>query len=151
MALSPSTADLLAARDLALEPSPWLEVTQQRINQFAEATNDHQWIHVDPERARRSPFGTTIAHGYLTMSLLPYLVNQVLDLSAAGMVINYGLESLRFPAPLPSGSRIRLKARIIGCEKKTGGVLIRLGAEIEIEGAAKPALVAELLYLAFGG
>lgn len=142
-------AELEAAERLDLGTSEWETIDQSRIDLFAEATNDHQWIHVDPERAAQGPFGTTVAHGYLSLSLLPYLVSQVLDVSDVRMGINYGTEKVRFTAPVPVGSQVRLKATLIGSERRGEGVLYRLGVEIEIRDADKPAMVGEVLYLVF--
>lgn len=142
-------AELEAASDLELEPSEWVTIEQRAIELFAEATGDRQWIHVDPEAAAKGPFGTTVAHGYLSLSLLPWLVGTVLSVTDARMGINYGIEKVRFTAPVPSGSRVRLKAVVRSAERRGEGVLYRLGAEIEIEGAEKPALVGEVVYLAF--
>lgn len=127
--------------------SDWLEISQERVNQFADATLDHQWIHVDPERARaESPFGGPIAHGYLTMSLLPYLLGEMIDVTGVRMTVNYGLNRLRYPAPVPVGSRIRLGIRLASIEEVRGGVQCQLDCTVEVEGGAKPALVAEVLF-----
>jgi acyl dehydratase len=131
-----------------LGTSEWVQIDQRAIDLFAEATGDHQWIHVDRERAGGGPFGTTIAHGYLTLALLPPLLSDILTVTDSRMGINYGVERARFTAPLPSGSEVRLRARLLGSERRGEGVLYRVGAEIEIRGAEKPALVAEVLYLA---
>jgi acyl dehydratase len=134
--------------------SDWFEVTQQRINAFADATGDHQWIHVDVERARRdSPWGGTIAHGYLTLSLYPMLRGLV----AAGQpifpgvkqAINYGLDKLRFPSPVPAGSRIRARCRLLKVEAVQGGLQITEQYTVEVEGGPKPACVAEVLMRAY--
>jgi acyl dehydratase len=142
-------AELEGAAGLELEPSDWVTIEQRAIEQFAEATDDHQWIHVDPERAAQGPFGTTVAHGYLSLALLPGLLGSVLRVSDARMGVNYGIEKVRFTAPVPSGSRVRLKAVIHSAERRGEGVLYRVGAEVEIEGADKPALVGEVVYLVF--
>ena len=142
-------AELESARDLELEPSEWVPIEQRAIELFAEATGDHQWIHVDPEKAAQGPFGTTVAHGYLSLSLLPWLVGTVLSVSDARMGINYGIEKIRFTAPVPSGSCVRLKAVIRTAERRGEGVLYRVGVEVEIEGGDKPALVGEVVYLVF--
>jgi acyl dehydratase len=126
-----------------LGPSRWLEVTQERINAFADATDDHQFIHVDPQRAAQGPFGTTIAHGYLTLSLLIPLWNDVYRHDGTG--INYGLNRLRFPAPLPSGSRIRARFRVEALDEVPGGAQATIAATVEREGQEKPVCVAELL------
>ena len=142
-------AELEGATDLELEPSDWVTVEQSAIEAFAEATGDHNWIHVDPERAAQGPFGTTVAHGYLSLSLLPMLVANVLRVKDARMGLNYGIEKIRFTAPVPSGSQVRLKASVRSAERRGEGVLYRVGVEIEIQGGDKPALVGEVLYLVF--
>jgi acyl dehydratase len=142
-------AELEAAGELDLGVSDWETIDQRRIDLFAEATHDRQWIHVDPEMAAQGPFGTTVAHGYLTLSMLPYFVAQVLAIEDVRMGINYGTEKLRFTSPVPVGSQVRLKARLLGSERRGEGVLYRLGVEIEIRGAEKPALVGEVVYLVF--
>jgi acyl dehydratase len=133
-------------RDLGL--SDWVTIDQNQVNQFAEATHDRQWIHVDPEAAAKGPFGTTVAHGYLTLALLPYLVSQVLNVSDATIGVNYGIERIRFTAPVPVGSQVRLKARLVSSERRGQGVLYHVGVEVEIKDADKPALVGEVVYLA---
>jgi acyl dehydratase len=142
-------AELEAAEDIDLGTSDWETIDQSQIDRFAEATHDHQWIHVDPEIAAQGPFGTTVAHGYLSLSMLPYFVSQVLNVADARMGINYGTEKIRFTAPVPVGSQVRLKARLLGSERRGEGVLYRLGVEIEIKDGEKPALVGEVLYLVF--
>src|SRR4051812_37802091 len=126
--------------------SRWHVVTQDQIDRFAAATGDDQWIHVDRERAAKGPFGRTIAHGYLTLSLAPMLLWQVLEVAGASAVVNYGLNRLRFPAPVPVGSQVRLALDLAGVEDVTGGVQAAFAATFEIDGAAKPACVAELLF-----
>jgi acyl dehydratase len=142
-------AELESAAGLALEPSDWVTLDQQKIELFAEATGDHQWIHVDPEAAAKGPFGTTVAHGYLSLSLLPDLLGRVLKVTDARMGVNYGIEKVRFTAPVPSGSRVRLKPTIRTAERRGEGVLYNVAVEVEIEGADKPALVGEVVYLVF--
>ena len=144
-------AELEEAQDLELGTSSWHTIDQERINTFAEATGDHQWIHVDPEAAANGPFGTTVAHGYLTLSLLPMLLSEVVSVSDAAMGLNYGTEKIRFTAPVPSGSRVRLHAKLNSSERKGPSVLYRMGVEIEIEGQQKPALVGEVVYMAARG
>lgn len=141
----------LAGKDLGA--SSWFEVSQQRIQAFADATGDQQWIHVDEERcAKESPFGKTIAHGYLTLSVFPELFGELLEVSGVRMALNYGLNRLRFPAPVPSGSRIRAKARVAAVEELAGnGVQLTVEAAVEVEGSEKPSLIAELLYRYYGG
>jgi acyl dehydratase len=142
-------AELEGATDLELEPSEWVTVEQRAIDLFAEATGDHNWIHVDPERAAQGPFGTTVAHGYLSLSLLPWLAGTVLRITDARMGLNYGIEKIRFTAPVPSGSQVRLHATVHSAERRGEGVLYRFGVELEIQAADKPALVGEVVYLVF--
>jgi acyl dehydratase len=141
-------AELEQAGERDLGVSDWVTIDQDQVNQFAEATHDRQWIHVDPEAAAKGPFGTTVAHGYLTLALLPYLVSQVLSVSDATIGVNYGTERIRFTAPVPVGSQVRLKARLLSSERRGEGVLYHVGVEVEIKGAEKPALVGEVVYLA---
>jgi len=136
-----------AGRDLGT--SRWHAVEQRSIDLFAEATGDHQWIHVDPEAAAAGPFGGTIAHGYLSLSMLPMLMAEVLSVEGARMGVNYGIERVRFTAPVPTGSEVRLHAKLLSAERRGEGVLYRVGVQIEIRGAEKPALVGEVLYLVF--
>jgi acyl dehydratase len=140
---------LEAAGELDLGTSEWETISQEQVNGFAEATHDHQWIHVDPEMAKQGPFGSTVAHGYLSLALLPYLMSQVLNVTDARMGINYGTEKIRFTAPVPVGSEVRLKARLLSTERRGEGILYHVGVEIEIRGAEKPALVGEVVYLVF--
>jgi acyl dehydratase len=134
-------------RDLGT--SEWHRIDQREIDLFAEATGDHQWIHVDPEAAAQGPFGGTIAHGYLSLSMLPMLVSEVLTVEDARMGINYGIDRVRFTAPVPSGSEVRLKARLLEGKRRGEGALYRVGVEVEIRGEQKPALVGEVLYLVY--
>jgi acyl dehydratase len=131
-------------------PSSWIEIPQETIDAFAEATGDHQWIHVDREMAAQGPFGGTIAHGYLSLALLPGLLPEVLRIEDARMGINYGIDRVRFTAPVPVGSQVRVKAKLLSAERRGDGVLYKLGVEVEIRGSEKPALVGEVLYLVFG-
>jgi acyl dehydratase len=133
----------LAGSDLGT--SEWIEVTQQRIDTFADATGDHQWIHVDPERAKDGPFGAPIAHGYLTLSLFIPLFTELLDVQGVTTKVNYGLNKVRFPSPVKVGSRIRLTARLAEVEEVPGGVQITVDGAVEIEGGAKPAAVLQSL------
>jgi acyl dehydratase len=133
----------LAGSDLGT--SEWIEVTQERINTFADATGDHQWIHVDPERAKDGPFGAPIAHGYLTLSLFIPLFTELLDVQGVTTKVNYGLNKVRFPSPVKAGSRIRLTAKLTEVEEVPGGVQITVEGAIEIEGATKPAAVLQSL------
>jgi acyl dehydratase len=127
----------------------WLEVTQDRINQFADATGDHQWIHVDPERAAQGPFATTIAHGYLTLSLIPSLGGGGLPITGAKMGINYGLDRVRFIAPVKVGSRVRARRKLLDVTEGEGFVQLKVEVTVEIEGQNKPACVAEALSRAY--
>jgi acyl dehydratase len=129
-----------------LGTSEWIEVGQDRIDLFADATDDHQWIHTDPERAKDGPFGQTIAHGYLTLSLLIPLWSQLLEVREARTKVNYGLGKVRFPAPVPAGSRVRLHATLAAVEPVPGGVQITVDASIECEGVAKPVCVAQPIF-----
>jgi acyl dehydratase len=130
-----------------LEPSEWLEITQERIDAFADATDDHQWIHVDPERAAEGPFGATIAHGFLTLSLCAPLVGRTLArvTDASAMSVNYGTNKVRFPAPLPAGSRIRARVTVASVDEVPGAEQMVVVATIEREGGDKPVCVAELV------
>ena len=123
--------------------SPWLEITQERIDTFARAIDDFQWIHVDRERAQSSPFGGTIAHGFLTLSLLSHLAERTFAFSERKMGVNYGLNPVRFTAPVPSGSRVRARFTLGKYEKLDGGVQVTWNAVMEREGAEKPVLIAE--------
>jgi len=130
-----------------LGASGWLEITQERIDQFADATNDHQWIHVDPVKAADGPFGRTVAHGYLTLSLVVPLFFELLDVKGVKMSINYGLNKVRFPAPVPAGSKIRLAAVLAEVEEVApNGVQIVADLTVEVEGSGKPACIAQALY-----
>ncbi|NLU69020.1 MaoC family dehydratase [Streptomyces sp. HNM0574] len=140
-----SADELAAAVGEELGPSDWLEVDQKRIDRFADATGDHQWIHVDPERAATGPFGSTIAHGYLTLSLLPSLVPQVMRVEGIRMGVNYGVNKVRFPAPVPVGSRLRARAQLLEVAEAGGGVQVAAKVTIEREGGDKPVCVAESL------
>ena len=123
-----------------------LTVTQEMIDLFAEATGDHQWIHVDRERAEQGPFGTTIAHGYLTLSLLPQLTPQLLQVDGVGMAVNYGLNKLRFPSPVPSGTTVRAEGTVKSVDEASGGATqVTLEVTVSAEGESKPACVAESL------
>ena len=130
--------------------SPWHTVTQQRIDLFADATGDHQWIHVDPEKAAKGPFGTTIAHGYLTLSLLPVMVGAIYEVQNLAMGVNYGANKIRFPEPVPVDSRIRATATLTDVTDIAIGSQITMKVVVEREGAAKPACVAEVVYVYAG-
>jgi acyl dehydratase len=128
-----------------LGASSWHEITQQQVAMFADATGDHQWIHLDQERAAAGPFGGTIAHGFLTLSLAPMLVHEVFEVADAGITINYGLNRVRFPAPLPVGSRVRADVTCAAVDEVAGGLQVTLAVTFEREGGSKPVCVAELL------
>jgi len=130
----------------AFGPSSWIEIPQSKIDAFAEATGDHQWIHVDPERAKEGPFGTTIGHGYLTLSLLPAMSYEVVPRQEGGMAVNYGLNRVRFPAPVPSGSRVRGTFEVASVEEADWGFQATMTATVEREGGDKPVCVAELVF-----
>jgi len=133
--------------------SGWREITQQQVNLFADATGDHQWIHVDVERAKAGPFGGPIAHGYLTLSLAPaLLLDEILQVDGVAQVVNYGLNKVRFPAPVPVGSRVRLGAECAAVEEvRGGGYQLTLALTFEREGEAKPVCVAEILFRFYPG
>ena len=136
-------SDLLGSVGQELGPSDWMLVDQGRINRFAEATGDHQWIHVDAEKAAQGPFGSTIAHGYLTLSLANFFLPQLLHVKNISMGVNYGCNKVRFPAPLPVDSRIRGIGEIISAEEVKGGVQVVVRVSIEIEEGARPACVVD--------
>jgi acyl dehydratase len=145
----PSIGTLKSLVGQKLGVSEWVTVTQQQINSFAEATGDHQWIHVDVERARReSPFKQPIAHGYLTIALAPVLLPQVVRVEGVRMAVNYGLESMRLPAPVPSGARVRMSAELKDVrEMPGGGARVTFGMVFEVEGGGKPACIADAIYV----
>ena len=143
-------ADLKEAVGRHLGYTDWEEMTQERVNQFAEATNDHQFIHVDVERAKETPFGGTIAHGYLSLSLMAYVMGQLVHVSDAKMAINYGLDRVRFPAPLPVGAQWRGGGEIVEVTDVPGGVQVKAKGTIEVQGQEKPACVAETLARIYG-
>lgn len=137
---------LLSAAGQELGASEWLEVTQQRVDLFAEATGDKQWIHTDPRRAAAGPFGGTIVHGYLTLALANYFLPQLLQVQNSGMGINYGADKLRFPAPVPVGARIRARGEVLSAEAVKGNaVQVRVRITIEVEGGARPACVVDTI------
>lgn len=141
-----SLDELLALKGTEVVVSDWLEITQERVDRFAQATDDHQWIHVDPERARReSPFGAPIAHGFLTLSLLSKFINESIDFGPSRMGVNYGSNRVRFTDPVPVGSKIRARLKLAGVDPIQGGVQLTWDVTVEREGSAKPCLVAEWL------
>ncbi len=135
--------EFAAAEGLELGTTEWVTIDQARIDTFADATGDHQWIHVDPEKAAKGPFGTTIAHGLLTLSLLPVLVHELYAVEGVKMAVNYGFDRVRFAAPVPVNSRIRGSAVVGAVTKVPGGVQGQVNVTIEVEGSAKPACVAQ--------
>ena len=142
-----STEELLGMAGHESEPTTWFKIDQERVNLFADATGDHQFIHVDPEKAALTPIGTTVAHGFLTLSLLPMLSEEIaLMPEGLAMAFNYGLNKVRFPRPVKVGSEVRLRSKIISVtEKNPGQILVTSQAKVEIRGGKKPALVAETL------
>jgi acyl dehydratase len=146
-----SVEDLKAAVGQELGVSDWYDVTQERVDAFADATGDHQWIHVDPERAKDSPFGGTIAHGLFTLSLGPGLRGDTVDFSGFAAVLNYGYGKVRFPAPVPIPSRVRLRTAITDVQEVPGGVQVTIAQTFEREGGDKPVCVAEQLARAIIG
>ncbi|MDO0928450.1 MaoC family dehydratase [Streptomyces sp. TG1A-8] len=138
-----SPDELRAAVGEQLGYTDWVEIDQKRIDLFADATGDHQWIHVDPEKAAAGPFRTTIAHGYLTLSLLPLFGPQLISVEGVKMGVNYGTNKVRFPSPVPVGSRLRATAAITGVEDVPGGVQVAVAFTVEREGGDKPVCVAE--------
>jgi acyl dehydratase len=139
-------AELPSLKGQVLGVSEWFEVTQERVNTFADATDDHQWIHVDPERARGGPFGGPIAHGYLTLSLIPHLLGGALQVGGVKMGVNYGLNKLRFPAPVPVPSTVRARFTLNDVKEIEGGVQVLIGFEARVDGAAKPSAAGEAVF-----
>ena len=152
MSTTTTMAELPGLKGSELGSSDWLEVQQERVNLFADATDDHQWIHIDVERAKReSPFGGPIAHGYLTLSLVIPLFAQVLTVTDSPVAVNYGLNKVRFPAPVPVGSKIRLTASLKDVEEIAGGLQLTIAGVIEREGGDKPVCVLEPVLRFYGG
>jgi acyl dehydratase len=137
----------LLGRSAELGASDWILLDQQRINAFADTTGDHQWIHVDTDRARNGPFGTTIAHGYLTLSLAPVIIQQVVSVGNVQATVNYGLNKVRFPAPVPVGSRVRGHVRLASASSRGPSIEAIFELTVEVEGGRRPACVAELVVL----
>jgi acyl dehydratase len=141
-----SPAELAKAVGRRLGESGWLEITQERVNLFADATDDHQWIHVDPERARQGPFGAPIAHGYLTLSLVSRFLPEIVTVKGISMGVNYGVDRVRFPSPVRVGARVRGSGELLeAAPQKDGSLQAKIRVTVEIEGQAKPACVAETL------
>ena len=143
--------ELKRAEGEDLGTSDWHEVTQQAVDDFADVTGDHQWIHVDPERAKETPFGGTIAHGHYTLSLGPMLSDQIFALEGFAFAVNYGLDKVRFPAPLPVGSRVRMRARLTSLTDVPGGAQMSVECTFEREGGDKPVCVAETVARVYEG
>jgi acyl dehydratase len=137
----------LVGRELV---SGWREIAQPRVDLFAEATDDPQWIHVDPERAAQGPFGTTIAHGYLTVSLVPFLLGQLLEVTGTSMAVNYGLEKVRFPAPVPVGASLQATAEIVGVVVNGRASRVTIRVAVECDQADRPVCVADVVILFVG-
>jgi len=138
-------ADLNTAIGKHLGHSDWLQITQERINQFADATGDHQWIHVDPERAKNGPFGACIAHGYLTLSLVNMFLPQIVEVHGIRMGVNYGCDKVRFPSPVRVGSRVRGSGELVKIEDVKDGVQATIRVTVEIEGSDRPACVVDTI------
>lgn len=150
MTVEITVAELAKAQSLDLGSSPWQVLEQQRVDTFADATDDHQWIHVDPERAAAGPFGGTIAHGYLTLSLVPSLFKKLLVITDHGRGANYGLDKVRFTAPVKVGAEIRLTASIQDAKlREDGGVQYRVRLAMEVKGQERPAMVGESIYVTY--
>ncbi|HEY3263015.1 MAG TPA: MaoC family dehydratase [Pseudonocardiaceae bacterium] len=139
--------DLLDLTGQPMGTTGWLEITQQQVNLFADATDDHQWIHVDPERAKDGPFGGTIAHGYLTLSLAPLFLAEAIRIENLTAGLNYGLNKVRFPAPVSVGGRIRAQVMLSAAKERPMGIEATFAITVELEGSTRPACVAELVVL----
>jgi acyl dehydratase len=151
MTTTTTLAELPGLVGTELGTSDWYEVTQEAVNKFADATGDHQWIHIDVERATaESPFGGPIAHGYLTLSLIIPMYSEVLVVSDAKMGVNYGLNKVRFPAPVPVGAKVRLTATLKDVEEVAGGLQVTIAGIIETEGSSKPVCIAEPVFRVYG-
>ena len=147
MSTTTTMAELPGLTGSELGTSGWCEVPQERVNAFADATGDHQWIHVDVERAKKeSPFGGPVAHGYLTLSLIPSLLPEIVDITGFRMGVNYGTEKVRFPSPVPVGSRVRAGATLASATPFEGGIAMNMDVTVEVEGQTKPAMVATVVY-----
>jgi acyl dehydratase len=142
-----SPSELAPALGQSFGPTDWITIDQDRINTFADATGDHQWIHVDVEKAKTGPFGATVAHGYLTLSLTNLFLPQMVEVRGISMGLNYGLNKVRFPAVVPAGSRIRGKGELISVEEQKGAVQTVIRITVEVEGNPKPACIAEAISL----
>ena len=143
-------ADLVDSLGARFGPTPWSMVTQPQVDAFADVTHDHQWIHVDEQRASEGPFGTTIAHGYLTLSLVPFFLGQLLEVTGTSMAVNYGLGKVRFPAPVPVGSSLQASAEIVGVEPGGGTTRLTLRVSMTCDAADRPVCVADVVILFVG-
>jgi acyl dehydratase len=143
-------AELDGCLGAQLGPTTWTPVTQLQVAGFADLTHDHQWIHVDEQRAKDGPFGTTIAHGYLTLSLVPFFLSQLLEVTEISMAVNYGLEKVRFPAAVPVGSRLQASAEIVGVEPRDGSTQLTLRVWVRCDAADRPVCVADVVILFVG-
>ena len=139
--------ELEAAVGEPIGPTEWIRITQQRVNAFAEATDDHQWIHVDRERAEASPFGGTIAHGYLTLSLLPTIASRLFVIESRGPKLNYGVNKVRFPSAVPVGAKIRGTATVVGVDPTPAGRRVTVDYVVEVKGQDKPGMIAQTVVL----
>ena len=142
--------ELPGSLGIRLGPTGWTQVTQPQVAGFADLTHDHQWIHVDEERAKDGPFGTTIAHGYLTLSLVPFFLGQLLEVTGVSMAVNYGLEKVRFPAPVPVGSRLQASAEIVGADPREGATQMTVRVSLRCDAADRPVCVADVVILFVG-
>ncbi|CAM3161804.1 MaoC family dehydratase [Tsukamurella hominis] len=143
----PTPQDLLGLVGQPLGTTEWMTIDQERVNLFADATGDHQWIHVDPEKAAAGPYGRTIAHGYLTLSLAPLFIAEALVIEKVQAGVNYGLNKVRFPAPVPVGARVRAAVELVGAQEKPAGIEAVIRLTYEVDGADRPACIAETVVL----
>jgi acyl dehydratase len=143
-------ADLADSLGVRFGPTPWTMVTQPQVDAFADVTHDHQWIHVDEQRASAGPFGTTIAHGYLTLSLVPFLLGQLLEVTGVSMAVNYGLEKVRFPAPVPVGASLQASAEIVGVQPRVRSTQVTVQVTVRCDAAERPVCVAHVVILFVG-
>ena len=143
-------ADLADCVGVRFGPTPWTLVTQPQVDAFADVTHDHQWIHVDEERASRGPFGTTIAHGYLTLSLVPFLLGQLLEVTDVSMALNYGLEKVRFPAPVPVGASLQAHAEVVGVQARIRSTQLTVRVTVRADTGDRPVCVADVVILFVG-
>jgi acyl dehydratase len=137
--------DLLALTGTTMGETDWYEISQRQVDTFADATGDHQWIHVDPERAKAGPFGGTVAHGFLTLSLIPKFVDETVKVQTSQSMVNYGLNKVRFPAPVPVGSSVRARVDLVDARKRASGVAATFAVTAELRGGERPACVAEVV------